>query len=488
MLNKDFLWGGATSSSQIEGGVFEGGRELAITDVATAGSNNSPRYFTYTDKDGNKGKYPQFYGELPDKAEYTIFKDEYYPNHKSIDFYHRYKDDIKMLSEMGIKSFRMSICWSRIFPKGIEEFPNKEGLDFYKNVFIELKKYNIEPLVTMWHGEDPLYLVNKIGGWNNRQMIVYFDKYVKTILNEYKGLVKYWLTFNELNNSIMFLDLIHNVNINKYANETYTQIHHKLIASAHAVKAAHQINNEYKVGNMIAYGVYYPYTCNPDDVMASLKQEQQINTYVSDVQVRGYYPSYAPSIWKKYNINLDISEQDKKDLLEGIVDFYSFSYYSTVTISSKDNAEMIKGNFIIGGKNPYLKYSEWGWGMDPNGLRYALNKIYDRYQIPVMVVENGLGAVDEVDGNGNINDDYRIEYLKEHIRAVIKAHDDGIPVMGYFTWGCIDEISASTGEMKKRYGLIYVDMDDKGGGSLKRIKKKSFFWYKKVIESNGDNL
>lgn len=483
-----FLWGGATSSSQIEGGCREGGRGYTIQDVVTAGSNHQPRYFTYIDKEGKEGKYAQFGGVLPKGAKYAVLEGEYYPNQTAIDFYHRYKEDIGLLAEMGFKVFRMSICWSRIFPKGIEDEPNREGLEFYRNVFLELKKYGIEPLVTMWHGENPIYLENEIGGWESRDMIAYFDKYVRAIVTEYKGLVKYWLTFNELNNTIMFLDLMDEKLASQEAQSTYQQIHHKLVASAHAVKIAHEIDPACKVGCMIAYAVNYPATCAPKDVIATLEKNQRINYYCGDVQVRGGYPSYGERIWGKAGVKLEILPQDLEDIKSGTVDFYSFSYYSSSCVSSGKSLNNAKGNFTIGEKNPYLKYSEWGWGMDPDGLRFALNEIYDRYQIPVIVVENGLGAEDTVEEDGSIHDDYRIEYIRGHIKAMKQAVGDGVDLFGYTTWGCLDEISASTGEMKKRYGFIHVDRDDLGNGSLERRKKDSFYWYKKVMESNGEEL
>lgn len=484
---QNFLWGGATSSSQIEGGFQENGRGLTIQDVVTSGTNNQPRYFTYIDQNGKPGKYPQFGGTLPKGAKYALHEDAYYPTHNAIDFFHHYKEDIRMLAEMGFKAFRMSICWSRIFPKGIEAEPNREGLEFYRNVFLELRKYGIEPIVTMWHGENPIWLENEIGGWNSREMIAHFDRYVKTIVTEYKGLVKYWLTFNELNNGIMFLDLMEKELADKEAQSTYQQIHHKFVASAHAVKTAHEIDPKCKVGCMIAYAVYYASTCAPSDILAKTVKDQRINFYCGDVQVRGYYPHYARRILEKANVILDITEQDLIDLREGTVDFYSLSYYSSACVSSKGSLEVSKGNFTIGEVNPYLAYSEWGWGMDPGGLRYALNEICGRYQIPVIVVENGLGAVDTVEPDGKIHDLYRIEYIRSHIEAMEKTIEDGVDLFGYTTWGCIDEISASTGEMKKRYGFIYVDRDNNGNGTLERIRKDSFEWYRQVIATNGES-
>jgi len=480
-----FLWGGATSSSQLEGGCFELGRGLTIQDVVTAGSNHQPRYFTYVDQDGRPGKYPQFGGALPQGAKYALHEDAYYPTHEAVDFYHHYKEDIQMLAEMGFKAFRMSICWSRIYPKGTEVEPNQAGIQFYRDIFQDLRKYGIEPIVTMWHGENPIWLENEIGGWDSREMITHFDRYVRTIVSEFKGLVKYWLTFNELNNGIMFLDLMDEALSAQEIQRTYQQIHHKFVASAHAVKTAHAVDPDCKVGCMIAYAVNYASTCAPADVIAKLEKDQRINHYCGDVQVRGYYPHYAQRILEKANVSLDITQQDISDLRKGTVDFYSFSYYSSACVSAEGQREAAKGNFTIGEVNPFLSYSEWGWGMDPDGLRYALNEIYSRYQIPVIVVENGLGAVDKMEEDGRIHDTYRIEYICSHIAAMEKAIADGVDLFGYTTWGCIDEISASTGEMKKRYGFIYVDRDNDGRGTMQRFKKDSFDWYRQVIASNG---
>ncbi|HJD22171.1 MAG TPA: family 1 glycosylhydrolase [Candidatus Gemmiger faecigallinarum] len=484
----NFLWGGATSSSQLEGGWQEGGRGPTIQDVATAGSNDSPRYFTYRDAQGRPGRYPQFGGTLPDGAQYAVLPGEYYPNHDAVDFYHHYREDIALLAGMGFKVFRMSICWSRIFPRGDETEPNPEGLDFYRRVFEELRSHGIEPLVTLWHGEDPLYLVNTIGGWRSREMIDHFTRYARTVLTAYRGLVKYWLTFNELNNTVMFLDLMPPELAAAQAQDTYQQLHHKLVASARTVQLAHQIDPSFQVGCMIAYAVNYPRTCAPQDVLAAMEKDQRITHYCGDVQVRGRYPAYAGRIWRQAGVRLEATDQDREDLRRGTVDFYSFSYYSSACISAGGVREASKGNFTIGEKNPCLSYSEWGWAMDPDGLRFALNAVCSRYGLPVMVVENGLGAQDTVEPDGSIHDPYRIAYLRSHIQAMRQALDDGVDLFGYTAWGCIDEISASTGEMKKRYGFLYVDRDDAGRGTMARRKKDSYDWYRRVIASNGADL
>jgi len=486
---KTFLWGGATSAMQIEGAYGSSGRGLNINDMNTAGSKKAPRLTTVKYHDGIVDRYPMFSRELPAGSRMVNLENEYYPNLQAIDFYHHYREDIAMLAEMGFKVFRMSIMWSRLFPNGNEEKPDPQGIEFYHNVFAELKKYDIEPLVTIWHSEDPVTLVNEEDGWNSRKMIEYFDRYAETVLTEYRDEVRYWLTFNELNNSIMFLDWIKGTeDRQERAQKTFQQLHHKLIASAHTVKKAHEINPDNRVGCMIAYAVNYPLTSSPKDNVLQQETAQWLNWYVGDTQVRGRYPYFAQKFLDREGVTIQMEENDRQQLAEGKVDFFSFSYYSTSCCTTQTDYEVSGGNFTMGAKNPYLKYSEWGWAMDPDGLRYALNEIYGRYQIPVIIVENGLGAVDIVEEDGSIHDPYRIEYLREHIKAVKEAVNDGVDVFGYCSWGCIDEISAASGQMNKRYGFIYVDLDDEGNGSLERCRKDSFYWYKKVIESNGEDL
>ncbi len=486
---KDFFWGGATAANQCEGGYNEGGKGLTSSDVTTAGTHTEPRYVTYLMPDGTEGKASFFGGKVPEEAKKAVLDGYYYPSHVGIDFYHRYKEDIALFAEMDFKMFRMSIAWSRIFPKGIEEEPNKEGLEFYRNVFTELKKYNIEPLVTLQHYDVPLYLDEECGGWNNRETIKLFDRYVETVFNEYKGLVKYWLTFNEINTCIMMKDLIPGYPKKLVASATQL-LHYQMVASARAVVKAHEIDPEYVVGCMIAGGPSkYPLTCDPKDILYTQKDLMENTYYAADTMIRGEYPYYAKRFWKEFDVELDITEEDKADLKAGKVDLLTFSYYSTACKTVRKDAETAGGNFTLGAKNPYLKYSEWGWSLDPDGLRYCLNEYAGRYPgVPIMVVENGLGAVDTVEDDGSIHDPYRIEYVREHIKAMAEAIEDGVDLRGYTPWGCIDLVSASTGEMKKRYGFIYVDRNNDGSGTLNRYKKDSFYWYKKVIASNGEDL
>jgi 6-phospho-beta-glucosidase len=487
-----FFWGGATAANQCEGGWNEDGRGPALTDVTTGGTVKEPRYVTYQMPDGTYGKYSQFGGVKPAGAKFAVNPAELYPNHDGIDFYHHYKEDIALFAEMGFKMFRMSISWSRLFPKGNEETPNQAGIEFYRNVFLELKKYGIEPLVTISHYDTPLYLVEECGDWSNRDLITYYDRLTDVIFQEYKGLVKYWLTFNEINCLLMapkFAGMSGDSEAAKAAyKKAYQELHHQFVASAHAVKKAKSFDPEYKVGCMLAGMANYPMTCDPADIMATEIEDQESFYYCGDVQARGEYPYYAERMWKKYDAKPEMTQQDLIDIKEGKVEFFTFSYYATQIVTTHKIEETAGGNFAMGAKNPYLKYSDWGWSTDPSGLRWFLNRLYTRYQMPMMVVENGLGAFDTVEEDGSIHDEYRIDYLRQHVDAMADAIADGVDLVGYTTWGCIDLVSAGTGEMRKRYGFIYVDKHDDGTGTMARSRKDSFFWYKKVIASNGEEV
>ncbi len=473
-LRKDFLWGGATAANQCEGAYNVDGRGLANVDLMPHGND----------------RYPIMFGAM----HHLKHDDEhFYPGLEAIDFYHHYKEDIALFAEMGFKVYRMSIAWSRIFPKGDETEPNEEGLKFYENVFNECKKYNIEPLVTITHFDCPVHLITEYGGWKNRKLIDFYARLVTVLFTRYKGLVKYWLTFNEINVILHAPFMGAGLLIEKDEDPTaakYLAVHHELVASALATKIAHEIDPNNMIGCMLAAGAVYPYSCRPDDVWAAQQGNRQ-NYFFIDVQSRGEYPAYALKDFERKGVVLDITEDDKKLLKENTVDFVSFSYYSSRCISTDPEvlAKAQGGNMFSGVKNPHLQASQWGWQIDPLGLRITLNELYDRYQKPLFIVENGLGAKDEVDENGYVEDDYRIDYLRQHIKALKDAVElDGVDLLGYTMWGPIDLVSASTGEMSKRYGFIYVDRDDLGNGTLKRSKKKSFDWYKKVIATNGEDL
>lgn len=473
MLDKNFLWGGATAANQCEGGYQEGGRGLANVDVTPHG----------------KDRFPVLAGKM---KMLEVDGEHYYPALKSIDMYHHFREDIKLFGEMGFKTYRLSIGWTRIFPKGDELEPNEEGLKFYEELFKECHKYGIEPLVTITHFDCPIHLVKEYGGWRNRKLIEFYQRLVTVLFIRYKGLVKYWLTFNEINMILHAPFIGGGIVFEEGDNEEqikYTAAHNQLVASAYATKIAHEIDPENKVGCMLAAGNYYPYTCHPNDVFKAMNADRE-NYFFIDVQSRGEYPRYALKHFELEKIDVGMTAEDIKVLKENTVDFISFSYYASRTASADPEVnKTTAGNIFSSLKNPYLQLTEWGWQIDPLGLRITMNMLYDRYQKPLFIVENGLGAKDVLTENGEVIDDYRIQYLREHIRSFMDAVElDGVELWGYTTWGCIDLVSAGTGEMSKRYGFIYVDRDDAGNGTLKRSKKKSFDWYKKVIESNGEVL
>ena len=475
-LPNNFLWGGAVAAHQLEGGWNEGGKGASVSDVLTAGAHGVMRRIT----DG-------------------VIDGERYPNHDAIDFYHKYKEDIALFAEMGFKCFRTSIAWTRIFPKGDEAEPNEEGLKFYDDMFDELLKYKIEPVITLSHFEMPYHLAKEYGGWLNRKVIDFFVKYAVTVMNRYKNKVKYWMTFNEINNqSNISADIFgwtcSGVKYSEFDDPKkamYQAVHHELVASALVVKKGHEINPDFKIGNMIAMVPTYPFSCRPADMVLST-QMMHDRWFFCDVQVRGHYPAYALKMFERKGFNIDITEEDKKILAEGTVDYIGFSYYMTNTVDStahKDVSTATDGSSEFSVENPYIKVSDWGWAIDPEGLRYALNIFYERYEKPLFIVENGFGAIDVKEADGSCHDPYRIDYLRAHIQEMKKAvEEDGVDLMGYTPWGCIDCISFTTGEMKKRYGFIYVDRDNEGHGTLERSKKDSYDWYKKVIASNGEDL
>ena len=487
---KGFLWGGATAANQYEGGYLSGGKGLAVADTLTGGDgiHNIPRKFIVEMPDGTK---KEFGGResLPVDAKAIVDPDTYYPSHVATDFYHHWKEDLALFAEMGFNVYRMSINWTRIFPNGDDTQPNEEGLQFYEDVFKECKRLGMEPLVTIYHFDCPLHLANEYDGWASRHTLDAFKVYVKTILTRYKGLVKYWLTINEINFTRSFKNSgIHDGYTNKAKTEQ--NYYHLFLGSAYAVKLAHEIDPENKVGLMIAHSASYPYSCNPEDVFAELNNAHDTKWFFGDVHVRGYYPAWKVKELEREGIVLKKEPGDDELIKEGTVDFYSFSYYNSQAIAAHPEEHGVsEGNQTRGVKNPYLNASDWGWTIDPLGLRICLNQIYDRYQIPMMIVENGLGAIDKVEEDGSINDDYRIDYMRKHIKAMKDAIEiDGVDLMGYTPWGCIDLVSAGTGEMRKRYGFIYVDMDDDGNGDLSRKRKKSFYYMQKVYKSNGEDI
>lgn len=483
-LPDGFLWGGATADFQFEGGFNEGGRGLLSHDFETDGTIEQPRYHTMQMPNGSiiKPRSSFFYADpVPQDAKPVFLGDHYYPSHQAVDFYHRYKEDIALMAGMGFNIFRFSICWSRIYPTGLEDTPNEEGLKFYDAVIDELEKYHIQPLITICHDELPMELALKYNGWANRQVIDCYLKYCQTLFKRYGKRCKYWLTFNEINAVRGFGPCgIRESN----GKMRYQGAHNMFVASAKAVKLGHEMMPGSMFGAMYAMSELYPATCKPEDMFHHLQQRRE-NWYFIDTMARGYYHPYAKEVWHHHGFdNLEISEDDKQILKEGQLDFVSFSYYRSNTTKAGDPW------FNVGGSaNPYLENTPWGWPIDPLGLRYCMNEIYDRIQKPIFIVENGMGAIDKADENGYVEDDYRIDYLQQHLSAMADAIlIDGVDCLGYTMWGPIDLISLSTGEMKKRYGFIYVDMDDKGNGTLNRTKKKSYYWMKHIIETNGEAL
>ncbi|MBS5113906.1 MAG: family 1 glycosylhydrolase [Coprobacillus cateniformis] len=485
MLKKDFLWGGATAANQFEGGYNEGGRGLATSDTKTNGSLTRKRKHSFLDEN-NQIVYLHGSDYIPQNYQSIIDENMYYPSHKAVDFYHHYQEDIALMAEMGFQCFRMSISWTRIFPRGDEETPNEEGLKFYDKVFDECLKYGIQPVVTLNHFDMPLYLADEKNGWLSRETVTYFLRYCETVFQRYKGKVKHWMTFNEINLLRGYDTLgVHEMNQQRY----YQAMHHIFIASALAVKKGHEIDPENQIGMMLANILTYPETCNPKDVELELNVSRRLKYFFSDVQCRGYYPSYVLKLLERENIVIKKEAHDDDILKEGCVDYIGFSYYNSGVVTTRQDAKATLGNGVKMAENPYLQESEWKWPIDPIGLRISLNILWDRYQKPLFIVENGLGAKDDVETDESIHDDYRIAYMRDHIIEMKKAvEEDGVDLIGYTPWGCIDLVSAGTGEMKKRYGMVYVDMDDEGNGSLKRLKKDSFYWYQKVISSQGEDL
>lgn len=476
-LPENFLWGGAVAAHQLEGAWNQDGKGESVCDVLTAGTREKMRRIT----DG-------------------VVEGESYPNHEGIDFYHTYKEDIALFAEMGFKCFRTSIAWTRIFPKGDELEPNEAGLQFYDDLFDELLKYGIEPVITLSHFEMPYHLAKEYGGWMNRKLIEFFMRYCTVVMERYKDKVKYWMTFNEINNQgNTSAEIFGWTNSGvRYPQQRdpkkamFQAVHHELLASALAVKKGHEINPDFKIGCMCSFVPFYPYSCNPEDMMAALQCMDQKRFYFADVHCRGHYSAYAKKIWEREGNAPVMEPGDEKILAEGKVDYLGFSYYMSNAVRAdmkKDISSTLDGSTPNSVPNPYLKVTDWGWQIDPIGLRYSLNTLYERYELPLFIVENGLGAIDELKSDHTCDDGYRIDYLRTHVEEMKKAVElDGVDLMGYTPWGCIDVVSFTTGEIRKRYGFIYVDKNDDGSGTGKRYKKKSFDWYKQVIASNGEVL
>lgn len=487
MFKPGFLWGGASAANQYEGGYREGGRGLSSSDVVTRGSKDTPRCITYVLPNGTPGV---FHGIAPDRlpegARLAQAEGYTYPSCDAVDFYHHLEDDLDLYAELGFTVYRMSISWSRIFPTGLEDEPNEEGLAFYDRIFDLCHERGIEPMVTLHHFEVPLELCNRWNAWCDRRTIDCFIRYCDAVYRRYRDKVRYWITFNEINN--VYFGYLEGGFIGNDEQTILQAAHHQLVASARAVTLGHSINPDFKIGCMLAASriCVYPRTCNPVDVLAAWDDANR-NYFFSDVQCRGAYPGYQLSYLARRDITIDMDPQDAEVLREGTVDYLSMSYYRSMISAALDDAE--NDALRLGGVNPYLSATKWGIAIDPLGFRITLHNLYDRYQLPIMVVENGLGAVDELTEDGQVHDPYRVDFFRQHIAAMKDAvEQDGVDMMGYASWAPIDMVSAGTGEMRKRYGFVYVDVDDEGHGSFRRIKKDSFSWYQRVIASNGEDL
>ena len=477
-FKEGFLWGGATSANQCEGSFDVDGKGLSVSDVVTSGSHTKPRRICLN----RDGAYV-------------------YPSEWGSDCYRRFEEDIELFSEMGFKAYRFSIDWSRIFPNGDDDEPNEAGLAYYDKLLSALRGHGIEPVVTLSHSEMPLNLVTSYSGWRNKEVIWLYVRYATTVFRRYRDTVRYWLPFNEVNDMLLPMSAFGQGGIfhegteffteqPDYPNERLNALNNIMIASARAVKAGRDISPDFHFGTMICHITQYPRTCCPEDQLLVQADDLYRNCMCSDVMLRGEYPYYAWTYFRRHGIELELSDEERADLKAGTSDFYTFSYYMSNCVSAdpEQAGNVTAGNVLGGVKNPYLKASDWGWQIDPQGLRWALNEIWDRYQLPMMIVENGLGAKDVLEEDGSVHDPYRIEYMREHVRAMGEALADGVDLIGYTPWGIIDLVSASTGQMAKRYGFVYVDRDDEGNGTFDRYRKDSFFWYQKAIASCGEDL
>ncbi|MBS5939949.1 glycoside hydrolase family 1 protein [Clostridium sp.] len=484
MKNKfpeNFLWGGALSACQAEGAYNVDGKTLTVPEVMPFNSKN----------DRKVTKQLKITREMIEEAKNDPDTVKY-PKRRGIDFYHTYKEDMALFKEMGFKVFRYSISWARLFPNGDDKEPNELGLKFYDNIIDECLKYGMEPLITISHFDFPIVLIEKFGGWYNRELIDLYLRYCEVIFNRYKGKVKYWVTFNEINMSIKAgpktMGVIDEGQDN-YEEMLFQALHHQFVAAAKATKLAHEIDKENKIGSMVAYFTTYPYTCKPADALAMQKDDQMKNLFYLDILNGGKYPYYSKKYFKEHNINLDLEDGDLEVIKENTADFVGMSYYNSMVSSNDgDQLELTAGNVHSVYKNPHLDANEWGWQIDPIGLRYTLNHVYDRFGLPVFILENSSGFFDELTEDNKVHDPYRVEFLRKHIEQLKLAIEDGVEVIGYTMWGPIDMISSGTSEMSKRYGFIYVDQDDYGNGTMKRYKKDSFYWYKNVIATNGEEL
>lgn len=473
----DFLWGGAIAANQAEGAWQEGGKGLSVPDVDW----HNPHLVRGGKRDADSEMTSTRLNEL-----LAIREDWQFPKRSGIDFYHTYKDDLALMKQLGLKAFRTSINWARIYPNGDDEQPNEEGLQFYDDLIDTIVANGMEPIITLFHYELPLKLVTEYGGWRDKRLIEFYARFARTCFERYQGKVKYWILINQIN--LIYVESFNSLGIlcdqvDNLEEAKYQAIHNQFVACSLATKLGREIDPEFKLGMMISDHNCYPETASPEDVFSTLQKNQMSQFFYSDVRIRGQYPGYALRYFEDHQLNI-VMTQEELDLIHNYTaDYMAFSYYYSRMNSAVHNTADL--NDIS--RNPLLPASIWGWCVDPLGLRNSLNVYYDRYQLPLMIAENGLGALDELKA-GTVADDYRIDYLREHLKAIKEAIRDGVEVFAYCAWGPIDIVSCTTNEMSKRYGFVYVDLNDDGTGSRKRFKKKSFDWYKRVIETNGADL
>jgi 6-phospho-beta-glucosidase len=476
-----FLWGGAIAANQTEGAWNVDGKGPSVADVAMYRPKLDPKDYAAH----------HAVSAASIKAALADPDDTHYPKRRGIDFYHRYREDLALFAELGLKVLRVSIAWTRLYPTGEETEPNEAGIAYYQALFTEMRRLGIEPLVTLSHYESPVALSVKYNGWADRRVVELFARFTLTCFERFGSLVNRWLTFNEIDSVIRHpftsAGIIPENCPDGVEAACYAALHHQYLASAIATEQCHRLIPGSQVGCMLTKLTTYPRTCAPEDVAATQRKNLE-NLWFGDVHVFGEYPRLMRGAIEAKGIALPIQPGDEELLRAHPVDFVSFSYYQSSTESVDPNAERTPGNTILGVKNPYLPSSEWGWQIDAVGFRISLIELYDRYRKPLFVVENGIGAIDEVTERGEIHDPYRIAYFREHFAQMKQAVAQGVDLLGYTSWGTIDLISASSSQISKRYGFIHVDQDDLGAGTGDRRRKDSFWWYQKVIATNGDEL
>lgn len=471
---ENFKFGGAVAACQVEGAYDIDGRKPSTSDIHV--------YDTNLERNNIKKEGGGTLDEIKTALEDT---ENYYPKRHGIDFYHTYKEDLKMLAELGLETFRTSISWSRIFPNGNEETPNEAGLAFYDKLIDEILANDMEPVITMAHYDLPIHLVTEYGGFSNRKIIEFFTRYSRVLLERYGHKVDKWIVFNQVNlvPTVQFGSLeIYDNQAENMEELMYQAVHNQFIAAAKTKEIATELGLSANIGTMIADCTYYPATCRPEDVVWTMKKNR-MQYFYTDVQLRGHYPQYALKYFEDQNFAIKMEQGDKELLKENTMDFLGISYYSS-KVAEFEKHTMLSDS---AGQNPYLRPTPWDWRVDPLGFYNSISQYWDRYGVPIMIAENGFGAIDKLEDE-TVHDNYRVNYYKDHLKVLKECMDEGVEIISFLAWGPIDIVSSSSSEMSKRYGFIYVDIDDLGNGSKNRLKKDSFDWYQKVIKTHGESL